>query len=981
MMRLLTFLSFVCVLAFCVAGTALAQPPTIASVRQADVVNPTVTAIDPATAYNDIDARVTITGAGFATDGTGVIPPAVTLGGVQLTDVTFVDDTTLVANVPWGMDGGTYDLTVTNPDGGTGSLAAAYTVTSGLGTWHAGTLFGGCVGSLLMKPGDPTTLYAEVPNVGSFRTTDAGENWTYLWGAEGGGFVLDPLHPTWVYGFFWGETPGAGWGFYRSTDEGDTWTLVEVRSSEHYPDYENIYPSSHDPQTLYISSCLGWDYVTGVQAAAIRPRDTTAYGLIRSSNGGKDWSVVADLVGVSVSCVAYHPTDPLQLVAGTTDGTVYRSTDGGVHWSEAAKPAISNVGVIAYDPYDPEEVWVAGSTWASAPGGICHSTDAACTAWADLTPGAKSTFIDFVSDGTIYVSGNRSTNGGATWDPFVPDRTASGVLCADPDDPDVVYAGDTFYGVWKTTTRGTSWGLSSQGLTGMYCYGMAVSRADPLRIWANFGWPWGVHYTTDGAGTWQFASLPGMGNPEAIAEDSFDTSRVYLAASTGFYTSTDAGVTWSGWAWSATPSLAGWQSALASDPNQPGRLSMTSGGILYASTDYGASWVPAPVPAGVTDVRRAVFDPSMPGLVYLATGGTGVWRSSDDGATWKRLDDAHEPGMASALNVYIATHPRRALFVTCDNSDGYCSYDDGATWEWVEGTPGWVTPDFTFANGDSTRLYAASWGGLYFSSDVGAHWQRAAGTLGRVGVTDVDWANADGRTIIYAAATGGVVSIGGGSTSADRRGDVAGWTKVDPGVYRRVVLKKTKTLRSIASQDGWVREEGWGGGGGTVNAGATTLRIGDDAERQQYRDVLSFATGAALPDHAVITRVQLRVRKQGVAGGGNPMSAFGGVRLDVKRGVFGTPALQSSDFQPTITTQDKYCGPFKPAAVHGWYSINLIGARKYVNMRSASSGRTQIRLYFSRDDNNDNIANYLSLYSGNARSSLRPQLIVTYFVP
>ena len=77
----------------------------------------------PLGGHNDIDTSVTITGADFAAT------PTVSLGSTPLTNVTLVDSTTLTATVPWGMDPGTYDLTVTNPDGGSGSLPGAFTVT------------------------------------------------------------------------------------------------------------------------------------------------------------------------------------------------------------------------------------------------------------------------------------------------------------------------------------------------------------------------------------------------------------------------------------------------------------------------------------------------------------------------------------------------------------------------------------------------------------------------------------------------------------------------------------------------------------------------------------------------------------------------------------------------------------------------------------------------------------------------------------
>ena len=121
------------------------------------------------------------------------------------------------------MDPGTYDLTVTNPDGGSGSLSGAYTVQAGIGQWNPGDLFGGQMQQLFMKPGDPNTLYATAYGViGLFRSDDAGEHWAFVsdkaW-ANNNEFAVDPLHPDWLYVF----TPN---GLMRSTDEGDTWTTL-----------------------------------------------------------------------------------------------------------------------------------------------------------------------------------------------------------------------------------------------------------------------------------------------------------------------------------------------------------------------------------------------------------------------------------------------------------------------------------------------------------------------------------------------------------------------------------------------------------------------------------------------------------------------------------------------------------------------------------------------------------------------------------
>jgi hypothetical protein len=153
-------------------------------------------------------------------------------------------------------------------------------------------------------------------------------------------------------------------------------------------------------------------------------------------------------------------------------------------------------------------------------------------------------------------------------------------------------------------------------------------------------------------------------------------------------------------------------------------------------------------------------------------------------------------------------------------------------------------------------------------------------------------------------------------------------------------VNKTLTLTSIDSNDGWILESGETSGmGGSMNSSATTFYLGDNAAKKQYRGILSFNTGANLPDKAVITEIALKLKKSAVVGGGDPLDKFKGFMADVKTGFFGTAALQTSDFQ---TPASKTYGPFSPALIGGWYSINLTSAGPSINKLSTGSGLTQI---------------------------------------
>jgi len=191
----------------------------------------------------------------------------------------------------------------------------------------------------------------------------------------------------------------------------------------------------------------------------------------------------------------------------------------------------------------------------------------------------------------------------------------------------------------------------------------------------------------------------------------------------------------------------------------------------------------------------------------------------------------------------------------------------------------------------------------------------------------------------------------------------------------------TRTIaRSLAIDDGWILELSENSGtGGTIDSSATTMLIGDNASKKQFLSILSFNSGPLLPDNAIIVSARLRVQFQGTVGSVNPLTLFKGFMVDIKKGFFGTTkSLQSMDFEsiPGITV-----GPLTPALTGGWYNLDLTRGKNFINKLLNNAGLTQIRLRFQLDDNNDAIANYLSLFCGNAPLTSRPQLVIEYYIP
>jgi photosystem II stability/assembly factor-like uncharacterized protein len=252
------------------------------------------------------------------------------------------------------------------------------------------------------------------------------------------------------------------------------------------------------------------------------------------------------------------------------------------------------------------------------------------------------------------------------------------------------------------------------------------------------------------------------------------------------------------------------------------RSDLASGDGVYKSTDAGATWTNI----GLKDTRqisKIVIDPTNPDIVYVGALGhaygpndeRGVYKSTDGGATWKRvLNQGPELGVA---DLAIAAGKPTVLFATLWNahrppwstyapvlgkgSGLYRSQDAGETWQQVTGHG---LPDSAWGragvavSSEGHRVYAlieAKQSGLYVSDDGGTNWTLAnadprltsrAWYFSRI---TVDPSNAD---VIYVPNVALMGSEDGGKTVHVVRGAPGGddyheiW--VDPKGGSRMIL-------------------------------------------------------------------------------------------------------------------------------------------------------------------------------------------------
>ena len=190
------------------------------------------------------------------------------------------------------------------------------------------------------------------------------------------------------------------------------------------------------------------------------------------------------------------------------------------------------------------------------------------------------------------------------------------------------------------------------------------------------------------------------------------------------------------------------------------------------------------------------------------------------------------------------------------------------------------------------------------------------------------------------------------------------------------ILQAT-VFRSQGPNDGWIRRVSENSNqGGTIDVSSTTFRLGDSVADAQFRSILHFNT-ALLPDNAIITKATLKIRKAQLMGK-DPFTVLGSLLVDMRRPFFGGNADSiSGDFQAKAGRSK--IAQFGARPVNNWYiAASNAAGRVYIN----KGGSTQFRLYFQKDDNDDQKENLMLFFSGNYASvSARPTLIIEYYVP
>ncbi len=243
------------------------------------------------------------------------------------------------------------------------------------------------------------------------------------------------------------------------------------------------------------------------------------------------------------------------------------------------------------------------------------------------------------------------------------------------------------------------------------------------------------------------------------------------------------------------------------------------GGGVWKTTNGGNTWEPIFDAERIASIGAIAVAPSNPQIIYVGTGesdmrsdisyGDGVYKSTDGGATWRSIGlrdsqnvgrilvDPRDPNtvLVAALGHAFGPNPERGV---------YRSTDGGATWKKVlskNDDTGAI--DLCWDAANPTVVYAALWqtrrppwnvyaptngpgSGLYKSTDSGVTWNQITGHgfpsegLGRIGIAIAPGQNGNRVYAVLDAHDGGVYrSDDAGQNwrraSADRRVWQRGW--------------------------------------------------------------------------------------------------------------------------------------------------------------------------------------------------------------
>ncbi|OAR22968.1 carbohydrate-binding protein [Streptomyces sp. ERV7] len=526
---------------------------------------------------------------------------------------------------------------------------------------------------LVIDPSDNRTLLLGTRKNGLWRSTDSGVSWRQVssfpvkdGASSGAGISFVTYGPAGSNTVYVGVADRST-SLYRSTDGGSTWHAVSGQPTGQLPQHG-------------VFSGDGSLYLTYTNA--LGPNGVTAGSVWKYTPAGGAWKNISPSQGShGFSGLALDPRKPSTVMVTTLDrwwpeDEIYRSTDGGTTWTALAGKSVRDASAAPYigthtghwmtalaiDPFDSGHVlygtgngiWRSKDGNATDSGGTSHWTVGARgleeTALMDAIapPGGAAVITAMGDQGGFRHGSPTEVPGGRLANPMMSNSTDIDFAQSTPSVMVRVGHGGAQDGAYSTD-GGISWnGFKAEPVAGAQDGRVALAADGSSIVWTEAGQ---VPYrSTDKGASWSKAG--GLGTDAVVVADRSSAGTFYSLAGGTLYASTDGGATFHARA-AKLPA----DGRLTAVPGVAGDLWIAGGGQgLLHSTDGGSTFTT------LTTVKSASavgFGKSAPGASYQALyligtvdDVTGVFRSTDKGATWLRVnDDAHQWGSIGGVGV------------------------------------------------------------------------------------------------------------------------------------------------------------------------------------------------------------------------------------------------------------------------------------------------------------------------------------------
>jgi hypothetical protein len=330
----------------------------------------------------------------------------------------------------------------------------------------------------------------------------------------------------------------------------------------------------------------------------------------------------------------------------------------------------------------------------------------------------------------------------ASWFSLGPANFSGRILDLEfhPTNPDIIYAGSASGGLWKSTDNGDSWAPLTDDLPSLAIGAVALLPWNTNIILIGTGeaangdvYGVGILKSTDAGVTWNTTDFerPVYGNHGFhVIEVNPTTHTILAGASDGLWRSTDEGETWTAVKEGGDYYDVKWK------PGDAYRVYTvkgddSEGNNIKVSTDDGLTWTKAgtgqPVYYQFGKTKLAVTEAN-PSYIYALIADqpgntTGVYRSTDDGATWAERSDS-TPNIAGGqgwYNLTLVADPNDAQLIIAGGVRLYRSTNGGTLFS-VCDQNGWVHVDHhaaTYEPGSNSIVWQGCDGGVYRSDSDG----------------------------------------------------------------------------------------------------------------------------------------------------------------------------------------------------------------------------------------------------------------------